>query len=139
MQRTYDLVVNSALTMLALAHFAVVAATVGVPIPVARLMPAVVGVLMILIGNALPRARPNWWFGIRTPWTMSNDRVWERTHRVGGYLLVVTGVLIAFAALLPFAVAPAVIVVALGALAAASLVYSYVAWRQETSRCGAPD
>src|ERR1044072_4436394 len=87
-QPTYDFVVNAVLTVLALINLAVIGAALGAPISIHRLVPIAFGVMLIAIGNQLPRARPNWWFGIRTPWTLSNDRVWERTHRVGGYLMV---------------------------------------------------
>src|SRR6266705_1621373 len=78
MQSTYDLVVNVVLTMVAAMHIVTVAAASGAPVAIPRLIPAIVGLGLVVLGNVLPRARPNWWFGIRTPWTLSNDRVWER-------------------------------------------------------------
>ena len=89
--------------------------------------------LLIVMGNVLPRARPNWMFGIRTPWTLSNDRVWERTHRVGGYLMLGAGVVILAAAVV--APGPVSVFLFLGAVTvsvAGSILYSYLAWRQET-------
>jgi uncharacterized membrane protein len=81
----------------------------------------------------LPRARPNWFFGIRTPWTLTNDRVWTRTHRVGGYAMTAAGLLVVLAAIAfppPWAfftfmglVVPA---------AVGPIVYSYLTWRKET-------
>ncbi|MDB4874170.1 MAG: hypothetical protein JWM41_616 [Gemmatimonadetes bacterium] len=130
----YDLIVNSVLSLLVAMHLLIIAATLGVPINVSRVAVIAVGLLLIVIGNVLPRARPTWFVGIRTPWTLSNDRVWERTHRVGGYLMVIAGVLaVCFAFAPPEVAGPAVGV--LGAAAAlGSVVYSYVAWKQETSR-----
>ena len=52
-------------------------------------------VLLGVLGNAMPALRPNWFFGIRTPWTLRDDRVWDRTHRVAGHALVGTSVLLA--------------------------------------------
>ena len=129
---TYDLLVNSLLALFAVMHVALLGTALGWPISIERLVPALVGLQFLILGNALPRARPNWWFGIRTPWTMSNDRVWMRTHRVGGYLLAGAGVVLLVAAALPstwtFALGAAAVVVA----AFGSLVYSYFAWKQET-------
>jgi uncharacterized membrane protein len=51
-----------------------------------------VGVMLLIIGNILPRVRPNSAMGIRTPWTLRDENVWARTHRVGGYVLLVFGV-----------------------------------------------
>ena len=131
---TYDLVVNCALTVLALVHFVMLSEVFGIPIPIMRLLPAAVGALLIVVGNALPRVRPNWWFGIRTPWTLSNDRVWERTHRVTGYVFVALGVLALGALVLPIRITgPAMGAIGLAA-ALWSIGYSYYAYRQETSQ-----
>lgn len=131
---TYDLLVNSLITLFAVMHVAVVGTTLGWPISMSRLVPAVIGLQFIILGNALPRARPNWWFGIRTPWTLSNDRVWMRTHRVGGYLLAGAGVVLLAAAAVPSRGTFALGVAAVIGAGFGSLVYSYFAWKQETSR-----
>lgn len=130
---TYHLVMNATLTFMLLVHVAILAATMGARIDVGRVVPIGVGALLIVLGNVLPRTRPNWMFGIRTPWTLSNDRVWERTHRVGGYLMLGAGLVIALAGLLlPGTRGIAVLVAAVLVAALGSIVYSYVAWRQET-------
>ena len=53
------------------------------------------GILFILLGNYLPKLPRNFFFGIRSPWTLANEEVWKRTHRVSGWLFVVSGFLIA--------------------------------------------
>lgn len=130
---TYDLIVTSLVVVAAGIHVAVLGSAIGWPVPIERVVPALVGGLFIVLGNALPRARSNWWFGIRTPWTLSNERVWERTHRVGGYLMVGVGCLLLVAAIVP---GPHTAIIATGGLAVMAVVsvaYSYIAWRQETS------
>lgn len=72
--------------------------------------------------------------GIRTPWTLTNARVWERTHRVGGYLMVAAGVLGIVAVFLPIEIGGAAIVTLALTAGLISVTYSYFAWRQETSR-----
>jgi uncharacterized membrane protein len=128
---TYHLVMNAVLTFMLGMHLVLLASGLGWRVPVERVVAVGVGLLLVLLGNVLPRTRSNWMLGIRTPWTLSSDRVWERTHRVGGYLLVGAGVVAITGALLPD---PRAGFVALGAgvLAAAlgSVAYSYVAWRQ---------
>lgn len=131
---TYDLVINALVTFLAVLHVVVIGSALGWPLAVTRIMPAAMGLLFIVFGNVLPRARPNWWFGIRTPWTLSNDRVWERTHRVGGYLLFAAGIACVAAAFVPGAAAGVVALSAIVASAVGSIVYSYFAWKQETSK-----
>lgn len=131
---TYDLLVNSFVALFAVMHVALLGAALGWPVSMERVVPALIGVQFIILGNVLPRARPNWWFGIRTPWTLSNDRVWVRTHRVGGYLLAGAGVVLLAGAALPGPWTFALGVVAAIAAGFGSLVYSYFAWKQESSQ-----
>jgi uncharacterized membrane protein len=131
---TYDLLVNSFVALLAVMQVALIGAALGWPVSMTRVGPALAGLLFVILGNALPRARPNWWFGIRTPWTLSNDRVWTRTHRVGGYMLATAGVVLMLAAAWPSAWLFTLGVGAVMAASFGSLVYSYFVWKQETSQ-----
>jgi uncharacterized membrane protein len=129
---TYHLVMNAVLTFMLGVHLLVLATSLGVELPVARLIPFGVGALIALLGNVLPRARSTWLFGIRTPWTLSSERVWERTHRVGGYLMVVAGVIVMLAALVaPPTVVPGILIAAVGGASFGAMGYSFVAWRQD--------
>ena len=118
--------------MMLVIHGIVLALALGYHVSVTRIVPALVGALFVVIGNMMPLVRPNWWFGIRTPWTLSSDRVWVRTHRVGGYLMLGAGLVATAVGLL--AAGPRGIQVMIAAVMAAafgSVAYSYVAWRQE--------
>lgn len=50
-----------------------------------------VGILFIILGNYLGKVRKNFFLGIRTPWTLASDEVWNRTHRLGGWIFVLIG------------------------------------------------
>ena len=115
----------------------ILASSLGQPVSVDRLAPIGIGLLLMGVGNLLPRAKPNWFVGIRTPWTLSSDRVWERTHRVGGYFLVAGGALIVIAGIAVPGLAFGTMITVCGASAIFLLVYSYIAWRQERSSTGA--
>jgi uncharacterized membrane protein len=52
------------------------------------------GLIFILFGNYMPRLPRNFFFGIRTPWTLASDEVWKRSHAVGGWLWVMAGLII---------------------------------------------
>ncbi len=52
---------------------------------------SVLGLILIIVGNILPRLRPNGTMGIRTRWTLRDESVWMKTHRAGGYFLLVFG------------------------------------------------
>lgn len=130
---TYDLVVCVVVGAIVVLHSIALAAALGWPISISRLVPLAVAALVILLGNVLPRVRSNWWFGIRTPWTLSSDTVWAKTHRVGGYLLTGAGLVMVIAAFLPGSLPGKLTIGALVVAALGSVVYSYLAWRKEQS------
>lgn len=101
------------------------------PAPVSGLL-AVVGLLLAGIGNYLTTVKPNYFVGIRTPWTLESETVWRRTHRLAGRLLVAGGLLAAGLVLVlpvPYRVGAFVaVVVTTGVI---PLIYSYVYFRRE--------
>jgi uncharacterized membrane protein len=60
-----------------------------------RMLGVSLGILFALIGNYLPKVPRNWFFGIRTPWTLTTEIVWQKSHIVGGWMFMVTGILAA--------------------------------------------
>jgi uncharacterized membrane protein len=75
-----------------------------------QIVPVMLGVTMISVGNLLPRTRPNLAIGIRTRRTLSDRALWIRTHRSAGYMLVVCGVVIVLSAIaVPRPVGPGMI------------------------------
>jgi len=118
-------------------HIVLLRAGLGYPVQIQRIAPFGIGVLLIVIGNLLPRCRPNWFVGIRTPWTLSSDRVWEKTHRFGGRLFVAAGFLIAIAALFWAQWVHVVLVTSILLATAAVLIYSYLEWKREQSTASA--
>jgi uncharacterized membrane protein len=127
----FEAIIDSLMLFLLGMHILLLRAGLGHPVPMERVVPFGVGILLIVIGNLLPRARPNWFVGIRTPWTLSSDRVWEKTHRFGGRVFVAGGLLISIAALL-WAQWVHVVLIAVVLIATSSvLIYSYVEWKRE--------
>jgi len=128
----YEAIVAAALLLLLATHGIVLAVALGYHVAVERLVPALVGALFVVIGNAMPRMLPNWWFGIRTPWTLSDDRVWTRTHRLAGFSMTAAGLVMIGAALaLPSHLGGPVMLAAAVAAFIAPAVYSYLTWKRE--------
>lgn len=92
-------------------------------------------VLFIIVGNYLPKTRSSFFFGIRTPWTLSSDTAWEKTHRVAGPLFMAAGALGLAGAFIFNGILLAVQLTGWAGLAAIiSVVYSYFAWRSAPDR-----
>lgn len=73
----------------------------GVALPVDKLIAAAIGVMFIGLGNFMPQVRSNFFLGIRTPWALSNETVWRKTHRAGGIVFCLTGILMILSVFFP--------------------------------------
>ena len=94
------------------------------------MLPAM-GLLFFIIGSMLRKAKRNWFIGIRTPWTLSSDHVWNETHRVGGILFMVSGVLAVIGGFIGGDIAFWSIMVPVLGTTIFLLVYSYVLYQRE--------
>lgn len=59
------------------------------------------GLLLIYIGFMMGKAKRNWFIGIRTPWTLSSDEVWDKTHALGSKMFMAAGVIVAIGTFIP--------------------------------------
>jgi uncharacterized membrane protein len=90
------------------------------------------GLLFIFIGFLLRKAKRNFFIGIRTPWTLSSDKVWDGTHRMGATLFSASGILAIIGSLFGGMVAFWLMFVPLIGSSFFLVVYSYVLYRRET-------
>lgn len=128
---TYFLIFNGVIVFLGVLHLAILGYGLGAPVRMDRVVAAGVGVLFMVIGNYLTRVEPNWFVGIRTPWTLSSERVWHRTHRVGGWILAAGGFLVVLTLFVPAGAALPIILTTVALVAVVPVVLSYLLWRRE--------
>jgi len=88
-----------------------------------------IGVLMIIIGVLISKAKRNFFIGIRTPWTLSSDEVWNKTHRLGGKLFTIAGVIIMLMSFIPETDVYLLLILILG-VTAWLVLYSYLLYRK---------
>jgi uncharacterized membrane protein len=94
------------------------------------MLPAM-GILFFFIGYMLRRAKRNFFIGIRTPWTLSSDRVWDETHRLGSILFMISGVLTLIGGIFGGMTAFWFLFVPIIGSTLITLVYSYVLYQRE--------
>jgi len=136
---TYRLIINAVIASMAVIHVAIIANGLDWGVPVARVIIVAVSLELAVIGNELGRLRPNWFAGIRTPWTLSDDEVWRRTHRVGGRLFAAAGLLTAILGM--FAPLVIVFIAMIGGMVGIALGlagYSYLLWRRRQDELPTP-
>jgi len=125
----YDRFVVLIMVFMLAVHVFTLLWNLGIQISINRFMPLAMGLVFFSAGDLIRNAKRNFFVGIRTPWTLSNDVVWAKTHRLGAVLFQISGVLAALGALFEnfsiwFILAP---VTAAGLI---PTVYSYFEFRR---------
>lgn len=126
--RAYGILQTSVLAFLLLVTLLSLLAGIGMDIPIGRVLLAGVGLLFMVLGNFMGKLTKNFFIGIRTPWTLANDEVWLRTHRLAGRTFTLAGLGILVSGLLG-AGFPALFI-AIGFAAVIPVVFSYVLYRR---------
>jgi len=104
---------------------------IGVRFNFVHLLVPIFSIFFYYCGILIQKAQRNWFIGIRTPWTLSNEQVWNKTHKIGGILFKIAGIISLIGILLPeyalfFVICPVIL---------ASLfpvIYSYFAYQKLT-------
>lgn len=113
-----------------------VAVALGAEIDVTQATMVGTGAMFVVMGNYLPKVRPNYLVGIRTPWTLTSDLSWTRTHRLGGRLFVIGGLVLVGLGIVGLA-PEYLLAVLLGGITILLVVvfaYSYRVWKLDPER-----
>ena len=101
----------------------------GKALDVGLLTLILLGLMFIIVGNYLPKCKKNYTIGIKLPWTVNNEAVWNKTHRFGGIIWVIGGILMLITAFLPGNIMPIMLIAVLVLILVIPTVYSYVIYR----------
>jgi uncharacterized membrane protein len=128
-RRYYDLFILVFALFMLLIHLQVILWNLGIKISPSLVLPIGIGLLFFYLGTMMRQVKRNFFIGIRTPWTLSSDVVWGKTHQLGGRLFQAAGVIALVGAFLPsyawlFILAPALLV------SLVATAYSYVLYRK---------
>jgi len=129
--KVYHVFKTVLVVFMTLIYFATSLFALGYNIPVATLIPVMIGFLFVLIGNYMSKLKMNWFVGIKTPWTLSSEEVWNKTHRVGGKLFIFSGVVIAIMSWLPAYLRMPLFMVAILLMTVGTFGYSYFLYSKE--------
>jgi uncharacterized membrane protein len=105
------------------------AGALGYPMKIQIILPVLMGVLFILIGNYLPKTKQSYTMGIRLPWTLNSEENWNRTHRLAGYLWVIGGIAFIVLSFIGWSLAAFLLII--GVMTLVPIVYSYLLYRKE--------
>ena len=124
------LVVVGIMLFMLIVQLSTLAISLGIGFDITVVVTLAISVLFIFIGNFMGKMQRNFWMGIRTPWTIANAVVWERTHRLGGWLFVAVGLIG-----IPCSFIPTVrvwgVIVPIIAVSVFLYLFSYISYRQQ--------
>lgn len=95
------------------------------------LMPFALGLLFTIIGNSMPKFKQNYYAGIRTSWTLADEEVWFKTHRLGGKVWFLGGIIIMISSILPDNYKTKALFGAIMILALVPTIYSYLVYKKK--------
>ncbi|MBX9969194.1 SdpI family protein [Priestia aryabhattai] len=129
--KTYNILLNAVLLLFFFVNMSTILQGLGYNVPMSYIAPIMAGLVFIIIGNYLQRVRSNYFMGIRTPWTLSNETVWKKTHRLSGKIFFIGGLLILISAFLPDGYKSVIMWGSIVLCVAIPYLYSYVAYKKE--------
>jgi len=117
-------------TFLFYIYLLTIAWNIGLKFDMNRMIIPAMGLLFYYIGDLLGNTKRNWLVGIKTPWTLSSDKVWEETHRVGGKLFKFAGIITVLGLFFPknllwITVLPVILVIVF------TFIYSYFLYKRD--------
>lgn len=92
-----------------------------------------ISVLFYFVGVLLEHSKRNWFVGIRTPWTLSSDRVWDKTNKLGAKLFKISGVIFLAAIFIP-RYAIFIVIIPAVSISLCTVIYSYIEYKKEQIR-----
>ena len=90
---TWEYVIALVVGLFAFIQVALLVGSGGQKLPLGRFFIGAMMLFFALLGNVLGRVKRNFWMGVRTPWTLASEAVWNQTHRVAGWLWVAGGLI----------------------------------------------
>jgi len=103
------------------------ATALGAELNINLFLPIIMGIMFVVIGNYLPKCKPNYTVGIKVPWTLNDEENWNHTHRFAGKVWVVGGLVVIATAFLE---QPFIFLVFLLIMAVIPMLYSYLYYRK---------
>lgn len=134
-RKAYTAIVLSVQFFMAILYCIMVMTAFGKKVEMNLIVPTGVGLLFMVIGNYMGKIRSNFFCGIRTPWTLSSELSWNKTHRLGGKLFMALGLLLIASPFLSKGSFPVWLILggAIG-MTVFMFIYSYLIWKKDPNK-----
>jgi len=98
--KAYNSISDALVLFFLLLHWIIIFSALGYSVSTSRFLPIGIGILFLIIGYFMGDIKPNNIFGIKTPWTLANEIVWEKTHQIGRFAFIFSGLIFIFAGII---------------------------------------
>jgi len=124
--KTYNIFKALFITLFFVIFVVATLANLNVPVNIGVITGTSIGIMFMIMGNYLGKIKSNWFMGIRNPWTLSSENVWNKTHRLGGRIFMIWGLSLIILPWLPTSYGLIIFVIGLLAIVIGTNLYSYI-------------
>ncbi|MGG1615654.1 SdpI family protein [Paenibacillus sp. NRS-1782] len=128
--KAYEVTRAGLAVVLAVAGWGMLLYSLNILLQMNTIICGLVGLMLLMLGNYLTQVQPNYTFGIRTPWTLSNPEVWRKTHRFGGPMMMLGGASGLVAAWVDGMAGTIIFLTGLAISVVAPILYSFLLYRK---------
>ncbi len=115
-------------------HLVFVYAAFNEKVDMAMIICLILAILFIVIGNYMPKIKQNYFMGLKTPWTLSSELSWRKTHQLGGLLFVLAGIILIIVAFIQVTLAFILLTVYITIAIIIMFVYSYIIYKNDPDK-----
>lgn len=128
---TYDMFRMIFTAFLSVMYITMILFNLGYGVNIQMIVLIGIGVLFTFLGKSMSRIQFNYTMGIRTPWTLANEDVWQRTHRFAGPLWLIGGIAMIILAFLPGSLAFILMLIIVAIIALVPILYSFIIYKKD--------
>lgn len=132
--RAYQYIKVAILLILVAIYIVASLVNIGYAIQIQIVVPVLVGLLFFVIGTNLGNVKKNYFVGIRTPWTLSSEDIWNKTNSLAGTLFMLAGLAIVVSTFLNPTFSFVVLILAILIAALVPILYSFILWKKESTK-----
>lgn len=112
--------------LLTVVGWMIIAYNLGTHVDIRKVTMFLIGIFFAIMGNYLTQVKHNYLFGIRTPWTLANEEIWRKTHRLAGPLMMIGGIISLISCFFSGSAAVIVFIIVIGIASIIPAFYSYL-------------
>ncbi|WIF95893.1 SdpI family protein [Caminicella sporogenes] len=129
-KKAYEVTKISIVLFMIVLNWSIIMIALGFNINLSVIVRILIGILFIVIGNFMSQIRHNYFFGIKTPWTLASEFVWKKTHRVGAFSFIIGGLLIIVTSLTKGILGLITFILAMIIVIFYPMLYSYIEFKK---------